>query len=128
MESDQNKPLIIKSINPFVKIGSMKEEDPTTNRDHFIDMKDTYRIRKDRTFIRGEEIVSGYRLVTKGPGTFALLFQINSVEEFLRPIKGLEIVVEKNPASRMKCEHREHNATCFVRYPKPIVHAIATTS
>jgi len=97
------KPSPLSVENTFVTRGQMRVESPETNRNHYVDYRDSYHIKEDKEQTKPNVYAMGFRVKTKMPGRYPirLLFLTDSGEG--TPTKELTIIVEsrheKQPSS-----------------------------
>lgn len=70
------KPVPLKTINEFIKIGLRREQSPETNENHAIDMSDNYHIREDRHVSLPNNYSYGFVVKTRATGVFPIRFEL----------------------------------------------------
>jgi hypothetical protein len=89
----ESKPLPIATHNTFIKVGNRRET-PETNREHMIDRKDRYHIRRATERTKGNVFALGFEVKTRAPGTYDVCLEFMTDDGEGKPTVPLALVVE----------------------------------
>ena len=91
---DHEKPMPVRSLNSFIKIGKHREQDPAQTDGHAIDFKDHYHIKETAEQTVGNNYTAGFVVKTRKPGRYRVLLEIITDCGEGKPIEELFLVVE----------------------------------
>jgi hypothetical protein len=112
-------PYAVEWIDSFSDSGEVKRYRPGEHEGHSLDIHKFYHRRAPRVRNRSTHFVNGFRLLTRTPGRYRACFGFLTEED--EGNTYLEIIVEDNPRSRMRCiRHKD----CYV---KPLTRTSAGT-
>jgi len=88
------KPVPLKAVNEFIKIGKRREQSPETNENHMLDIHDHYQIREDRHLSPPNNYTYGFLVRTREPGTYPILLEMITDSGEGRPRNSLWLTVD----------------------------------
>jgi hypothetical protein len=89
------RPLPVRVLNEFVKIGMTREQSPDTNSAHYIDHSDRYHIREALDRTNPNVYTQGFIIQTRDPRRFPVLLEIITDLGEAKPKRELVLIVEE---------------------------------